>query len=110
MTDYIDRKALIERLTRNLNACNPGTFSERCYQDAINTVNFFPAVDVTPAVHGEREKLIKICFHEFCNIAGDSPCGCDACPYGNYDTENGECYEEYKKNKLKNLEQAGVTV
>lgn len=57
-----------------------------------------------------NEELIKICFHEFCSIAGDSPCGCDGCPYGNYDTENGECYEEYKKHKLKKLEQAGVTV
>lgn len=56
------------------------------------------------------EELIKICFREFCNIAGDSPCGCDGCPYGAYDTENGECYEEYKKHKLKELEQAGVTV
>ena len=50
MGGYIDREALVERLTRNLNACNPGTFSERCYQDAINTVNFFPAVDVVPLV------------------------------------------------------------
>lgn len=56
------------------------------------------------------EKLIKVCFREFCSIAGDSPCGCDGCPYGAYDTENGECYEEYKKHKLKELEQAGVTV
>ena len=55
MADYIDREALIGRLTRNLNACNPGTFSERCYQDAINTVTFFPASDVAPVVHGRWE-------------------------------------------------------
>lgn len=53
MADYIDREALVERLTRNLNSCNPGTFSERCYQDAINTVTFTPASDVAPVVHGE---------------------------------------------------------
>ena len=56
MADYIDREALVERLTRNLSACNPGTFSERCYQDAINTVNFFPASDVAPVVHGRWVK------------------------------------------------------
>ena len=54
-----------------------------------------------------REKLIEICFHEFCIVAGDSPCGCDGCPYGQYGSENGECYEAYKKQKLA---KAGVTV
>ena len=54
-----------------------------------------------------REKLIEICFHEFCMVAGDSPCGCDGCPYGQYGSENGECYEAYKKQKLA---KAGVTL
>ena len=29
-----------------------------------------------------REKLVEVCFYEFCMVAGDSPCGCDGCPYG----------------------------
>lgn len=52
MNDYISREALAERLGRNLAACNPGTFSERCYADAIETVINFPAVDVEPVRHG----------------------------------------------------------
>ena len=51
-----------------------------------------------------REKLIKICFREFCDIAGDSPCGCDGCPYGEYDPDNGGCFDEYKKYKIEKLE------
>ena len=50
-----------------------------------------------------REKLVEICFHEFCMVAGDSPCGCDGCPYGKYGSDDGECYEEYKKDKLAKL-------
>lgn len=61
MADYIDREALIERLTRNLNACNPGTFSERCYQDAINTVTFFPAADVATVRHGYWDGISESC-------------------------------------------------
>ena len=57
-----------------------------------------------------REKLIEICFREFCDLAGDSPCGCDRCPYGKYSSENGECYEEYKKDKFGKVEKTGVTV
>ena len=57
-----------------------------------------------------REKLIEICFREFCDLAGDSPCGCDGCPYGKYSSENGECYEEYKNNKFVKMEKTGVTV
>ena len=56
------------------------------------------------------EKLVEICFHEFCMVVGDSPCGCDGCPYGKYDSDDGECYEEYKNDKLTKLEKAGVTV
>ncbi len=57
-----------------------------------------------------REKLIEICFREFCDLAGDSPCGCDGCPYGKYSSENGECYEEYKRDKFGKMEKTGVTV
>ena len=53
-----------------------------------------------------RETLVEICFHEFCMVAGDSPCGCDGCPYGKYGSDDGECYEEYKKDKLEKMEQA----
>lgn len=55
--DLISRSALVERLKRNLNACNPGTFSERCYQDAINTVTHFPAVDAGPNWISVEDKL-----------------------------------------------------
>ena len=52
MAEYIERGALIERLGKNLVACNPGTFSELCFADAIETVKHFPAADVAPVVHG----------------------------------------------------------
>lgn len=52
MSDYISREALIDRLSKNLSACNPGTFSEMCYADAIETVKHFPAADVEPVRHG----------------------------------------------------------
>ena len=58
--DLISRSALVERLKRNLNACNPGTFSERCYQDAINTVTHFPAVDAGPKWISTAERLPAI--------------------------------------------------
>ena len=50
MDDYISREALIDRLSKNLSACNPGTFSEMCYADAIETVKHLPAADVAPLV------------------------------------------------------------
>ena len=50
------------------------------------------------------EKLIEICFREFCDLAGDSPCGCDGCPYGEYEPDKGGCYVEYKKDKIEKLE------
>lgn len=53
MNDYISREALAERLGRNLAACNPRTFSERCYADAIETVKHFPTADVEPVRHGK---------------------------------------------------------
>lgn len=60
MDEYIKREAVIDRLKRNLDACNPGSFSELCYRDAIETVKCFPAADVAPVVrckeceHAER--------------------------------------------------------
>lgn len=50
MAEYIKREAVIDRLKRNLDACNPGSFSELCYRDAIETVKCFPAADVAPVV------------------------------------------------------------
>lgn len=41
----------MKRLGKNLAACNPGTFSELCYADAIETVKHFPAADVEPVRH-----------------------------------------------------------
>lgn len=55
MDDYISRETLIGRLNKNLSACNPGTFSEMCYADAIETVKHFPAADVEPVRHGRWE-------------------------------------------------------
>ena len=52
MNDYISREALIDRLNKNLSACNPGTFSEMCYADAIETVKHLPAADVEPVRRG----------------------------------------------------------
>lgn len=52
MSDYISREALLDRLNKNLSACNPGTFSEMCYADAIETVKHFPAADVEPVRRG----------------------------------------------------------
>ena len=45
----------MKRLGKNLAACNPGTFSELCYADAIETVKHFPAADVEPVRHGRWE-------------------------------------------------------
>lgn len=52
MSDYISREALIDRLNKNLSACNHGTFSEMCYSDAIETVKHVPAADVEPVRRG----------------------------------------------------------
>lgn len=56
MSDYISREALVDRLSKNLSACNPGTFSEMCYADAIETVKHFPAADVEPVRNGRWEE------------------------------------------------------
>lgn len=64
MAEYIKREAVIDRLKRNLDACNPGSFSELCYRDAIETVKCFPAADVAPVVR------CKDCIH--CGFCGDA--------------------------------------
>nr|DAG42632.1 MAG TPA: hypothetical protein [Caudoviricetes sp.] len=53
MSDYISREAAIDRLNKNLSACNPGTFSEMCYADAIETVKHLPSADVEPVRNGK---------------------------------------------------------
>lgn len=53
MSDYISREAAIDRLNKNLSACNHGTFSEMCYADTIETVKHLPAADVEPVRHGQ---------------------------------------------------------
>lgn len=72
MSDYISREAAIDRLNKNLSACNPGTFSELCYADAIETVKHFPAADVEPVRRG-RWVNKKGGFFEFaaCSLCGD---------------------------------------
>lgn len=72
MSDYISREALLDRLNKNLSACNPGTFSEMCYADAIETVKHFPAADVEPVRHwiprSERMPEVDdyyLCAHHF---------------------------------------------
>lgn len=67
---YIEREALLERLKRNLNACNPGTFSELCFRDAINTVTNFPAADVAQVV---RCKDCKKFFNGTCRTLSERP-------------------------------------
>lgn len=68
MSDYISREALIDRLSKNLSACNPGTFSEMCYADAIETVKHFPAADVEPVRYGRWEGYSH---SRYCGIDAD---------------------------------------
>ena len=46
--------------------------------------------------------ILEACYREFCDIVGDSPCGCEACPYMDYSTEDNEegCKEAYFKDKI----------
>lgn len=47
------------------------------------------------------KKLLLLCYHEFCDFIGDSPCGCDACPYQRYNTEDEYgCSDAYINDKL----------
>ena len=70
MSEYIKREAVIDRLKRNLDACNPDTFSELCYRDAIETVKWFPAAEVAPVVH------CRDCEHSYEAVGGR------VCAYG----------------------------
>ena len=69
MADYISRESLIERLGRNLAACNPGTFSESCYADAIETVRYAPAANVEPVKHGRWEWDLLDIYR--CSVCGE---------------------------------------
>lgn len=84
MAEYIKREAVIDRLKRNLDACNPDTFSELCYRDAIETVKWFPAAEVAPVVHcwecehsyeavGGRFCTYGVCVD--CEVPDDFYCG-----------------------------------
>lgn len=46
--------------------------------------------------------ILEACYTEFCDIVGDSPCGCEVCPYKDYITEDNEegCKEAYINDKL----------
>lgn len=41
----IDANSLHERIKKNCLACTPGSFAERCYEDALNSVDEAPAID-----------------------------------------------------------------
>ena len=84
MAEYIKREAVIDRLKRNLDACNPDTFSELCYRDAIETVKWFHAAEVAPVVHcwecehsyeavGGRFCTYGVCVD--CEVPDDFYCG-----------------------------------
>lgn len=47
------------------------------------------------------EQVLEACFSEFCEHIGDSPCGCDACPY----KDENSCRESYIKDKMKYLQE-----
>lgn len=51
------------------------------------------------------EKMLKACYSEFCDLIGDSPCGCDICPYQEFNTDDNEygCEEAYINEKLEML-------
>lgn len=80
---YISREGLIERLGRNLAACNPGTFSEACYKDAIETVRNAPAADVAQVRHGRSLRTwIDEYYGEWteCSVCGwDNPANAQYC-------------------------------
>ena len=75
----------------------------------IDSVIFQTAVQNYAKENKMENKIMAIleaCYREFCDIVGDSPCGCDACPYKDYITEDNEegCYEAYINDKLEGEE------
>lgn len=89
MADCIEREAVIDRLKRNLGACNPGSFSELCYRDAIETVKRSPAADVAPVVRCKdcKYRIYKDMGEEIGEIGGCALFNCamtndDFCSYG----------------------------
>ena len=50
--------------------------------------------------------ILEACYRESCDIVGDSPCGCEVCPYKDYNTEDNEegCKEAYIKGHLEGEE------
>lgn len=48
------------------------------------------------------DKILEVCFEEFCDYIGDGVCGCDACPYVDY---GDKCYEKYREDKFIRLKE-----
>lgn len=87
MSDYISREAAIDRLNNNLSACNPGTFSEMCYADAIETVKHLPSADAVPVVRCKdcvhwREAVTNDKGFLICPASGMEITESDFCSYG----------------------------
>lgn len=87
MSDYISREAAIDRLNKNLSACNPGTFSEMCYADAIETVKHLPSADAVPVVRCKdcvhwREAVTNDKGFLICPASGMEITESDFCSYG----------------------------
>lgn len=75
MAEYIEREKLLERLGKNLAACNPGTFSELCFADAIETVKHSPAADVAPVVHARWRRRRNCWYCTRCGKGYKIACG-----------------------------------
>ena len=52
----------------------------------------------------EIGKLLDACYSEFCFFVGE-PCGCEFCPYTEYNADDNECNckDEYIRKKLEIL-------
>ena len=98
MVEYVEKEAFREVLRKSHEAHASNSREEVLLDRDIRLLNEQPASDVV-----EANSLIEICFHEFCSVAGDSPCGCDGCPYGEYGSDGDACYEEYKKRKINQI-------
>ncbi len=94
MSDYISREAAIDRLNKNLSVCNPGTFSEMCYADAIETVKHLPSADAVPVVRCKdcvhwREAVTNDKGFLICPASGMEITESDFCSYGEREENNG---------------------